>query len=259
MSKRLIFTITTGRSGTMYLGHLLSGLPNIRAEHEPEPYFHALLPQVRRDPAIARRFLQEVKLPFIEKLPEKTYFETSHYFGKGFLEPMLELGRVPDLILFSRNARKVASSFFLIGTARKRLFGQEKARTHMLLPDEPNFLPARNWEEWHEYQLYYWYALETLARAEHYKKLIIACGGKVFQTTLERLKAGNDYKELLAWMGVKEEVATARLADKAFFEQVLNDKAASKRRKGREGELTKLDLDRLEAGVRGDCGLKEAI
>lgn len=257
VKKRLILTVTSGRSGTAYLSHLLSGLPGIRSEHEPAPHFHDHLPEARRDPALARQFLAEQKIPFIEAIPEATYIESSHYAGKGFIEPMLEMGVVPDLILLSRDARKVASSFYLIGTAKKRLFNRGKGRRHMIFPDEPNFLPAQGWKRWHEYQLYYWYVLETEARARHYARLVGSRGGNSIHVTLERLIDGRDAEALLTWAGVSEEAAKARVGDHEFLRRVVNDKSQSKRRKGRDRALAALDLAALEAGVRMACNLAE--
>jgi len=252
--KRLIFTVTSGRSGTRYLTHVLEGLPNIAATHEPKPGFHEWLPQARHDPQIAKQFLMEKKLPFIHAFPEATYVEASHYFCKGFIEPLLELGIVPDLILLRRNPRKVASSWFLIGGGMEELRNGEFYQ-HLLGPHEPNFLPAQGYEAWNDYQLCYWYALESHFRIRHYAQLIAWRGGKTFDTYLQPLASGDNYGRLLAWMGVPESIVAARIKDKKIRYLKVNEKLGTKSGKGREKGLDGLNLETLEAQVRDNCDL----
>src|SRR5579872_1009504 len=63
--KNLTFTVTAGRTGTLFLARLFRILPNTTSLHEPEPAFHRYLRSVQRDPSVARDFLLHYKLPFI--------------------------------------------------------------------------------------------------------------------------------------------------------------------------------------------------
>ncbi|WP_163328944.1 hypothetical protein GFV12_06535 [Desulfurobacterium thermolithotrophum] len=82
-TKRLIFTVTTGRSGTAYLSKILSLIPNISAFHEPEPNFVDVMRLALEKPELAVKFWVLEKLPFIAKTPHNIYCETSHLFCKG--------------------------------------------------------------------------------------------------------------------------------------------------------------------------------
>lgn len=251
--KRLIFTVTPGRSGTFYLTRLLQGLPDIHAEHEPLPGFHEWLPQARHDPEMAKRFLVEKKIPYIHSFPESAYIETSHYFCKGFIEPLLSLGVVPDLIMLKRDARKVASSWFLLGV--KTIFvHKQRLHPHILGPHEPNCLPASGWEHWNDYQLCYWYALENFLRMRHYTSLITLHGGKILEADLPLLSSEDGCRQLLAWVGVPEDKIAMRIKTKKHQQTKINEKLEVKADKGLQAALADMDLNALEAQVRMDCG-----
>ena len=252
--KRLIFTVTPGRSGTFYLTHLLQGLPDIHAEDEAEPGFHDWLPEARHDPVLAEKLLIEKKLPFIQAISQKTYIETSHYFSKGFVDPLVRLGINFDLILLKREPRKVAGSRFLIGGGMKELRAG-KYYPDILGPHEPNFLPARNITAWNDYQLCYWYSLETFFRMKHYAQLIASRGGKIFETALESLASGDNYGKLLAWLNVPEDIIRTRVDNIQAREEKVNLLLPVKKQFGRESILASLDLEALEAKVLQDCGL----
>jgi hypothetical protein len=108
--KRLILAVTPGRSGTGYLSQLLDGLPDVFSAHEPEPNFRDAMRPAQSNPTIARAFLLEKKLPTIRSCVAPVYLETSHLACKGFIEPLVENGCVPDLILLKRDPYRVASS-----------------------------------------------------------------------------------------------------------------------------------------------------
>ncbi len=175
-SKRLIFVVTTGRSGTSYLARTLRQIPRISCFHEPQPRFSNVMRSAQTHPNLARQFWAEQKLPAIEKAPHPIYIETSHLFCKGFVEPLLDLGYLPDLILLSRSPRSVAKSFYLLDDVP----GRTPHALHWLLsPDDPGVLPLPNWRELHNYQLCYWYCLETERRAHAYGAMLTERGAKV--------------------------------------------------------------------------------
>ena len=65
--KRLIFTVTTGRSGTKYLSEILKQNKRLDVFHEPEPSFQSVFRIALRDRIVARDFMTNQKLPFIKK------------------------------------------------------------------------------------------------------------------------------------------------------------------------------------------------
>ncbi len=88
--KRLIFTVTTGRSGTAYLTAVFNYMRNVAAFHEPDPEYVEVLRQVQSDKEVADKFVCEKKLQVIAALPQPIYVETSHLICKGFLESFLD-------------------------------------------------------------------------------------------------------------------------------------------------------------------------
>jgi hypothetical protein len=89
--KNLVFTVTAGRTGTLFAQQLFALLPDTTSLHEPAPAFHAYLRRIKRDHDFPKDFLLHYKLPFIADLPSRNYVELSHVFCKGFLEPLLDL------------------------------------------------------------------------------------------------------------------------------------------------------------------------
>jgi len=180
-TKRLMFTVTTGRSGTNYVANMLSYIPSISSTHEPNPSFHQVMPQVKQDKDEAYRFLTEVKLPFIANLSQTIYIETSHVFCKGFFEPLIELGIIPELLLLRRNNRQVATSMYRLG----HIPGRSKIGEIFLInPGDSVFISLPGWQAMHDYQLCYWYCLEIEARRQRYGREILRRGGQVYEVTL---------------------------------------------------------------------------
>lgn len=197
--KRLVFTVATGRCGTAYLAHLLSFLKGVRSEHEPVPEYHTVFRAAQGDPAVARAFLVEKKLPAIAAVPERIYAEASHLFCKGFVEPFLDLGLNADLILLSRSRDAVASSLYRSGTIPGR---SERAGSFYLGPEDPVFVSLPGWEDLHDYQLCLWYILEVEARANHYEELFRNAGNTVARFTLEEIRSPRGFVRLFRRMGL---------------------------------------------------------
>ena len=168
--KKLVFTVSTGRSGTRYLSFLLSGLPNTDSRHEPEPNFATVMREVQAHPEKAFAFWREQKLPAIAATEASIYIETSHLFCKGFFGPLLELEVRPALIFLRRNHRDVALSLYRLCTIPGR---DEKGLRYYLSPEDPTTYAPDTWASFHEYQLCYWYVLEIERRDRIYRK--IAC------------------------------------------------------------------------------------
>lgn len=178
-NNRLIFTMTTGRSGTGYLAKMLDKIPEVAAFHEPHPKFSDFLREVQKDSDIALHFWILRKLPSIAQTPENIYIETSHLFGKGFLESLIGIGIIPDIIILKRDFRKVASSLYELNVIPGRT---QEGLKFLLHPDDPEVIPVNNWENLNDYQLCYWYCLEMERRMKKYTKLITELGGKVIQS-----------------------------------------------------------------------------
>lgn len=89
-SKHLIFTVTSGRSGSHFLARVMGYVPHLTVFHEEKEHsFHHYLRAAQTDRSVAERFLLEQKLPFIAASQEPAYFEASHLFCKGFLNPCM--------------------------------------------------------------------------------------------------------------------------------------------------------------------------
>jgi hypothetical protein len=165
-SKKLVFTVATGRCGTAFFAEILRLVPGTESVHEPHPEYAEVLRNIQGKPADAGKFLLEKKLPAIARGTSPIYVETSHLFCKGFLEPLLDLGLVPSLLWIRRKNRAIASSMYRGGTIPGRT---EKGLKFYLSPGDPGVLPLPGWEQLDDYQLCYWYCLEIERRAREYR------------------------------------------------------------------------------------------
>lgn len=182
--KKLVFTVATGRCGTAFFAEILRLVPGVTSLHEPEPEYTEVLREVQSDPAKARSFLLEKKLPAIAAQPADVYIETSHLFCKGFLKPLLDLNIVPSLLWIRRDHRAVASSMYRGGTIPGR---SDKGLRFYLSPDDPGVLNLPGWRQMHDYQLCYWYCLEIERRARAYRGLYQNNGWRWAETSLPRI------------------------------------------------------------------------
>jgi hypothetical protein len=163
--RRLLFTVTPGRSGSSYLSKLLATVPSVFAAHEPAPDFADVFRRVQSDPDIAYAFLRDRKLPAIERIDCDIYAETSHLVCKGFIEPLIRMGHRPALIILRRPPRQVAWSLIARDTVPSRT---PLGRDYLLQPTDPYVLPLIGWEAMSDYQLGFWYALEIERRQRRY-------------------------------------------------------------------------------------------
>lgn len=187
--KKLFFTVTTGRSGTGYLAHTLNKHPKIMATHEPTPAFHHELRNIQNNPNQAKQFWLEKKIPEILESNKHIYIETSHLICKGFLEPLIELEIVPNLILVNRNNRAVAQSMLRLNTIPGRT---ALGLDYYLHPSDNVKLPIRNWKSLSDYQLCYWYTLEIVARQRYYTNMFKDLGSEIFTLNFEDFVNSND-------------------------------------------------------------------
>jgi len=193
-NKRLVFTVTPGRSGTKYLSILLKYLPNVTCFHEPDPNFSEVMRYSQTNKKIAYDFWIEKKLPFIEQCNTFTYIETSHMFCKGFLQPLLDLNIIPDLIILKRSCREVAKSLFKLKVIPGRT---KKGLIYLLSPEDPGVLYLPNWNNFHDYQLCLWYCLEIERRQKIYGELLKAKNARVVLISIEDLSKISKFLYLL--------------------------------------------------------------
>jgi len=212
--KRLVFTVTSGRSGTKLLANLLRGAAGICAEHEPAPRFNYVFRSVVDSPDAARWWLLTEKLPAIAQILRSghAYAELSHLTCKGFIEPMLDIGLRPSFLMVSRHPRSVASSLFRIGAIPERTAA---GRLVLIGPSESSFLPLPGWRQLTDYQLCYWYVREIEFRQAHYRRAFSA-------KNLDWLDL--DFDEISDWITfekVSAFVAGGRQPDRSRFDQIL--------------------------------------
>jgi len=182
--KNLIFSVTAGRTGTLFVQKLLSTLPDTTSLHEPEPAFQRYLRRIHRDPDFAREFLLSYKLPAILGYPTKSYCELSHVFCKGYLEPLLDLGITPNLIILRRPPRPIALSLLERYTIPERSY---LGIQFLLSPHYSDVLPFSGWHSMTDYQLLFWYAIEIERRQRAYANLVLQRGGTAYDVTAEEL------------------------------------------------------------------------
>jgi glycosyltransferase involved in cell wall biosynthesis len=222
---RLILTVTPGRSGTFYLSELLKAVPGICSAHEPEPKFSDVMRAVQHDAGIARRFLLTQKLPAIRRCVHSTYLETSHLACKGFIEPLVDNGCPPDLIVLKRNPFLVATSLYLLATIPGRTpLGDQ----FLLRPDDPSVLPPDGWQELPDWALCFWYCREIERRMEIYANLTRERGHRVMTTSIVQLQTDDGARELLEFVGVEDRL----LVDQDFSlrrSEKVNQKSEIKR------------------------------
>jgi hypothetical protein len=247
IDKRFIFTVTTGRTGTGYLAHLLGIFKGTTTYHEPEPAFSAHLRAAQQDPRTARQFLLEEKIPAICRLSiSPIYIETSHLFCKGFLEPWLQINQLPtpDLILLERDFREVSLSFLSLHTIPAR---SETGQKFMLAPSDPTcFTQVENWESLNDYQLIYWYCLEIEERKRRYRSTVEECGGKCLTTSIERLQTVTGILEARNRLNLPALTSRGWMAYFRRRGTRINQKQKAKS----EVEIDPQDLERWEKEVR---------
>lgn len=253
LPKKIIFTITSGRSGTNYLCDILSILPNVVSLHEAEPRFDDYTLDLL-DVEQAKEFLLTKKIPAIENLciDKDFYIETSHVFCKGFLEAWLDLEDLPcpDIILLNRDCRKIAQSLCRLNTIPGKT---KKGNQFCLHPDSPFALTKlADWEALTDYQLCYWYTQEIEARKKHFSKIIEKRGGKTVSTTAEALAEKSEFYRVIDTLSLPKPNITAKLKYLASRNKKVNTKA----NRGQEVTLEKGSLEKQEREVLDRMGLK---
>jgi hypothetical protein len=244
-AKRLIFTITTGRSGTEYLSHALACFRDVDSRHEPKPTFGSAFRTICSAPATAREFWLAHKLPRIAASKQPIYAETSHLVCKGFLESAVDLNLRMSLLHLVRAPREVATSLWRLATIPGRTYGGVK---YYLSPwDARLALPVdlARAERWNDYQLCFWYCLEIEARAREYARRFEPRGVRVHRVELPAILATDGVEGLGRELELGPLGPLGRLQLRTLPKRRLNEKADRKR----EFTLGAGELDALESEV----------
>lgn len=120
-SRRLIFCISPGRSGSGFLARLLGRSGDVVACHEPKPQMTGSLLYAAVGKPLQESFnRRQIKLIGINRQllrmkESMTYVETSHMFIKSFYDVVLDYYRNVTVIVLRRDMSKVLKSFLELG------------------------------------------------------------------------------------------------------------------------------------------------
>lgn len=247
--KRLVFSVTTGRSGTEFLARALALFRGVHAAHEPRPRFATAWRAVlaARDPeSAAREFWLAEKLPRIRRTRGDVYAETSHLACKGFLVALADLGVAPEIVHLRRDPRAVATSLWRLGAIPGRTL---KGVKHFVSPWDRNHLAWRDLEhaQPNDYQLCYWYALEIDARAAALRAALEPRGVRIHKVEFDALRSESGILELGRRLGLGALSTLGRLRIAAVAASRVNAKDTAKR----ADVLLDTELDLWESAVRG--------
>jgi hypothetical protein len=115
--KKVIFTATTGRSGTLTLARLFSAVPGCLSLHEPYPIMNAEILQAASfgDFATSEQVYRRIKSINIRRasVGHRYYFEANHLFIKTFIEHAAQdFGDRLEVIHLVRPPIEVAMSIY---------------------------------------------------------------------------------------------------------------------------------------------------
>ena len=237
--KKLIYTVTAGRTGTQYLARLLALAPGVASFHEPDPSFRQVMRAAIQDPGIARVFFLQLKFPHMAAAPGASYAETSHLFCKGFFVPLLQLGMRPGLVFLRRPPREVAMSLLARDTVPART---PMGNAYVFRPDDANVLPLPGWERLTDYQLCFWYALAIERRQRRYADFARMLGLPMFDTTAAELNEFHRFTAMLDSLGLPA-------APEPQLERNHARLSAERHNANQEHPVAILDADRQEEEV----------
>jgi hypothetical protein len=197
--KTITLMLSAGRSGTNKLATMMSTVPDVYAEHEGDPGFHTVRVANLEDPSVGKAFVKN-KIELFNSKPQTHCVHTGHMVGEGFIEHFLDEGITPNIIVLRRPMREVALSMFNLKWIPGR---HELIRGWYSGPDEPSVLPYNGWESAHNYQLCYWWCLDTERRIRHYTPILKEAGCKIYETTLDQMLDLTQFNKLLSFFGMQ--------------------------------------------------------
>jgi hypothetical protein len=250
LRKRLIFTVAPGRCGTETFCHAFGLAGDTLSVHEPTPRYSDCLREVQRNAGRAMTFLLEEKFPAVLAADRPCYVETSHLICKGFIEPMFELGLRPHFLIVHREPRALAKSFLLIDSVPERTW---LGKNYMLSPADPCLLETPCWEDFTDYQLCYWYAVEMHQRSQWYAALFDRLGIDYTRFSFTEIGDPQAVGALMDSAGVPlKRKARKQLSE--LLARPRNAKADVKREVGRQAEVAdERRLEEQEAAVLRAC------
>lgn len=167
---KIIFTATTGRSGTLTLIDLFNAIPGCYSEHEPYPAMHddILHAMSYNNPDYARNIYERVKAINLRRSAagNRYYLEANHLFIKTYAKSAIEdFGKKAAIIHLVRDPVQVANSIYALqdfpGTTQGNAWwlDHNAPTNHIKIPEILNNDP----EFQHPFYkgLWYWYELET--------------------------------------------------------------------------------------------------
>jgi len=118
--EKVIFTATTGRSGTLTLTRLFAAIPGCRAEHEAHPVMNGAVLRAASygDTDLADRVYGRIKSVNIRRaaIGHRYYFEANHLFIKTFARNAIaDFGGRVAVVHLVRPAAEVANSIYHLG------------------------------------------------------------------------------------------------------------------------------------------------
>lgn len=250
LDKRLIFTLTTGRSGTMYLTEMLKLAEGVHACHEWDDKkrltdFVRVANHARNAHDQGREWWLDVLFPHIaENVKEPIFAMTSNVFGRGMAACLIELiddeqAPVPDIIVLRRPTRDVALSFWWRKSIPARTPNGSIYHFH---PEGNCILHLKDWQRFTDYQLVYWDTLEMEKRMQVLAQQFAARGAKVFETTTMELTGGNSFLKLAEYLDLPVDEQEWRAKRGEHYNASPPEMRAQGRPEG--------DIDALEAEVR---------
>ncbi|SDG14541.1 hypothetical protein SAMN05216241_1065 [Limimonas halophila] len=181
MSKTLVFTITTGRSGTVFLTELLArNVSNARVYHEHQQWWsHGVDTPDHSDmmhfnnAGVTRKIRTFWARKFERVLaePGEVYVEPSHYLAKAGLVENLDL--LPSdvgvkIVFLKRDIRKTGLSLFNL-----REFENPASAWVWLPPASQNcIIPSKKFRQFGRAGTILWYVSEMRARGGYYREYI---------------------------------------------------------------------------------------
>lgn len=239
---RIVFAVTTGRSGTTYLRDVANILHDVQATHEPAPCFHDVMRIIQTEPQVAVPWLTS-KVHRLRYCPSPVYLEASHLFCKGFLEPWIDVVGAPDLIMWKRDSRKVALSLHRLGAIPGL---SERALRWYLAPGDPDTYGVEDLDGKTDYQRCFWYVREIERRQQAYGERVESLGARTLRMDVEALNATAGFETLTDFLRGSPPDRLERLAFQRLVGKPVNLKAKRKKTQARPDPT---DLDAQEQAL----------
>lgn len=244
-ARRVVLTVTSGRTGTDTVSKLFGDLPDTTSLHEPNPNHRFILHRVQSRPEEAAWFFWHLQAPALLARDGANVVETSHMFCKGFFEPCIAAGFRPSLLFMERETQAVAQSLLLKNAVPRRTGAGYR---YLVAPDDEPYLPVEGAESLSDYQLCYWYALEIETRQQLYAELASELGLTTAKIATGELSDAARLVETVTALGLADEEAAQEAVAKMAVGKAFN---ATPRDKLKE---LKIDAEAEEAALRERLG-----